>query len=107
MQLLPVEPDHKPCAGDALFEVMAEDEGRDMWAVHLSRRDWKSALRAARSQSQRNAINAAAAEAAMAAGDARRAAELWGKVRMREPGNGWPWLAKITQPATQCEQASR
>lgn len=64
--------------------MVAEDEGRDMWAVHLARREWRAALRVARSQAQRNAVNAAAAEAAMAAGDARRAAELWGKVRMHE-----------------------
>jgi sRNA-binding protein len=55
-----------------------------MWAVHLARAEWRAALRAARSQAQRNAVNAAAAEAAMAAGDARRAAELWGKVRPHE-----------------------
>lgn len=69
-------------AGDTLFEVGVEDEGRDMWAVHLARHDWRAALRAARGQAQRNSVNAAAAEAAMAAGDARRAAELWGKASM-------------------------
>ena len=60
----------------------AEDEARDMWAVHLGRGEWRAALRAARGQPQRNAVNVAAAEAAMAAGHARRAAELWGKVRL-------------------------
>jgi len=74
-------------AGEALFEVGVEDEGRDMWAVHLRRQEWRAALRSARGQGQRNAINCAAAEAAMAGGDARRAAELWGKVLFRDVTN--------------------
>lgn len=51
-----------------------------MWAVHLARAQWRAAFRAARGPSQRNAVNCAEAEAAMTAGDARRAAALWGKV---------------------------
>lgn len=57
------------------------DEGRDMWAVHLARSEWRAAFRAARGPAQRNAVSCAEAEAAMTAGDARRAAALWGRVR--------------------------
>ena len=72
-------------AGDALFEVGVADEGRDMWAVHLARSEWRAAFRAARGAAQRDAVNCAEAEAAMVAGDARRAAALWGKVNPAAP----------------------
>ena len=37
-------------AGEALFEVAISEEGRNMWAVHLERREWRAAFRAARDQ---------------------------------------------------------
>lgn len=71
--------------GDSLFEVSVEDEGRDMWAVHLQRREWRAAFRAAGSTAQRNAVNCAEADAAMADGEPCRAAALWGKVTSATP----------------------
>lgn len=72
-------------AGDGLAEISVRDEGRGMWRVHLRRGSFQAAARAARTQGQRNIVNIAEADAALEAGDTKRAARLYGKARPLQP----------------------
>ena len=69
-------------AGDGLAEMSVQGEGRDMWHVHLKRGAYQAAFRAASTQGQRNVVNIAEADAALEVGDTKRAARLYGRVRL-------------------------
>eukprot|EP00884_Botryococcus_braunii_P001644 jgi/Botrbrau1/11480/Bobra.0360s0007.1 len=71
--------------GDAVHEVVARDEARDMWHVYLERGRFIEAFRCCSNQAQRDAVSVAEAQAAYQAGDLLRAAGLYGRVASPSP----------------------
>lgn len=45
-------------SAEALFEVVLKDEGRDMWRLHLARREYAAALEHCQSNQQRDKVRA-------------------------------------------------
>lgn len=70
---------------DAAFELCSSDEDRDLWRLWLERGEYALARGAARTARQRNEVALAAAEAALAEGDAVRAAREFGRCTAAEP----------------------
>lgn len=66
-------------SAEGLFEVVIKDEGRHMWKLHLSRRDYPAALAAAPTPAAHERCHVAAGEAAFAAGDLTAAAASWAR----------------------------
>jgi hypothetical protein len=66
-------------SAEGLFEVVTKDEGRDMWRLHLARREYAAALAAAPTPGARERVHVAQGEAAFAAGDRSAAAAAFAK----------------------------
>eukprot|EP00850_Spirogloea_muscicola_P002070 SM000008S22159 [mRNA] locus=s8:142254:150448:+ [translate_table: standard] len=64
----------------SLYEISSTDEARNMWRVHLLRKEYAAALSHCRSDAQRDQVNLAQAEEAFAQGDYDRAASFYAKI---------------------------
>ncbi|KAJ5191676.1 uncharacterized protein N7498_010661 [Penicillium cinerascens] len=65
--------------GQEIFEVVANDEDRDVWKVLLREKKFDEALQYAHSQAQRDAILTASGDYLAAGGNFLEAAKVWGK----------------------------
>jgi hypothetical protein len=61
------------------MQITVQDEGRDMWQVYSSLKEYTAALEHCRDSLQRDCVYAAQAEAAFEAGDYSRAASFYAK----------------------------
>ncbi|GFS29289.1 zinc ion binding protein [Actinidia rufa] len=64
---------------NSIFQVSVNDEGRDMWKVHLDLKEYAAALANCRDPLQRDQVYLAQAEAAFSAKDFLRAASFYGR----------------------------
>lgn len=64
---------------NTIYEIIIDDEGRDMWQVYLDAKDYAAALAHCRDLLQRDTVYAAQAEVAFLAGDYTRAASFYAK----------------------------
>lgn len=64
---------------DAIFEVVARDEERDIWHIMMNSRQFDSALQYARTQTQRETVAAAYGDSLAQKGQWAKAAVLYGK----------------------------
>ncbi|CAK9261476.1 unnamed protein product [Sphagnum jensenii] len=64
---------------NSIYEITVQDEGRDMWQVYSSLKEYTAALEHCRDSLQRDCVYAAQAEAAFEAGDYSRAASFYAK----------------------------
>ncbi|PSR95312.1 Vacuolar protein sorting-associated protein [Actinidia chinensis var. chinensis] len=65
---------------NSIFQVSVNDEGRDMWKVHLDLKEYAAALANCRDPLQRDQVYLAQAEAAFSAKDFLRAASFYAKI---------------------------
>lgn len=65
--------------GQEIFEVVANDEDRDVWKVFLEEKKFDEALQYAHSQAQRDAVLTASGDHLAAGGNFLEAAKVWGK----------------------------
>ncbi len=59
--------------------MVTKDEGRDMWRLHLTRREYTAALATAPTPAAKERVHVAQGEAAFAAGDLRAAAAAFAR----------------------------
>ncbi|KAK3283679.1 hypothetical protein CYMTET_8639 [Cymbomonas tetramitiformis] len=72
-------------SGDSLFEVVIKDEGRDMWKLHLDRKEYAAALEHCKDSGQRDSVYAIQAEEAFRSGDYSRAAAFYARTPTAAP----------------------
>jgi tetratricopeptide (TPR) repeat protein len=65
--------------GQEIYEVVANDEDRDVWKVFLKEKKFDEALHYAHSQAQRDAVLTASGDYLAAGGNFLEAAKVWGK----------------------------
>jgi hypothetical protein len=70
---------------EALFEVTTKDEGRDMWRLHLERKEFASALEHCKTPQQRDQVFAVQAEEAFVSADYMRAAAFYARTPSAAP----------------------
>ncbi|RMZ89125.1 hypothetical protein DV736_g3647, partial [Chaetothyriales sp. CBS 134916] len=63
----------------AIFEIRAEDEDRDVWKIMLQNQDYDAALRYARGAAQKDSVATASGDYLSSKGQYLEAASIWGK----------------------------
>ncbi|BDA49156.1 Vacuolar protein sorting-associated protein 18 homolog [Coccomyxa sp. Obi] len=92
-------------AGEGLYEVVMDNEERDLWRSFLDRGDFASAARYASTQAERDMVARAEADMAFESGRHVHAARLWGRIRAPEPSFEEIALRFVGVGATEALQA--